>query len=122
MASQFGDGLFQAGMAGALLFNPDRAADPMAIAPRVRRVVSALLAAGTIRRGADGPLGSTPGPPRRQHWPPDTDRRDRQPFWLSGPAKMPLLVAALLANGLGRFRGIGTIGVTASRGSRANRW
>src|SRR6201987_3597889 len=32
MASQFGDGLFQATLAGALLFNPDRAADPMAIA------------------------------------------------------------------------------------------
>lgn len=32
MASQFGDGLFQAGLAGALLFNPDRAADPLAIA------------------------------------------------------------------------------------------
>ena len=32
MASQFGDGLFQAGLAGALLFNPDRAADPWAIA------------------------------------------------------------------------------------------
>jgi MFS family permease len=32
MASQFGDGLFQAGLAGALLFNPDRASDPMAIA------------------------------------------------------------------------------------------
>ncbi|KAA1249008.1 MFS transporter [Mycobacterium simiae] len=32
MASQFGDGLFQAGLAGALLFNPDRATDPMAIA------------------------------------------------------------------------------------------
>ncbi|MDC8984118.1 MFS transporter [Mycobacterium marinum] len=32
IASQFGDGLFQAGLAGALLFNPDRAADPMAIA------------------------------------------------------------------------------------------
>lgn len=32
VASQFGDGLFQAGLAGALLFNPDRAADPMAIA------------------------------------------------------------------------------------------
>jgi len=32
IASQFGDGLFQAGMAGALLFNPDRATDPMAIA------------------------------------------------------------------------------------------
>ncbi|HEU4363219.1 MAG TPA: MFS transporter [Mycobacterium sp.] len=31
-ASQFGDGLFQAGLAGALLFNPDRAADPWAVA------------------------------------------------------------------------------------------
>lgn len=30
--SQFGDGLFQAGLAGALLFNPDRAASPWAIA------------------------------------------------------------------------------------------
>jgi len=32
MASQFGDGLFQAGLAGALLFNPERASRPMAIA------------------------------------------------------------------------------------------
>ncbi|BBZ25188.1 putative MFS-type transporter [Mycolicibacter hiberniae] len=31
-ASQFGDGLFQAALAGALLFNPDRAASPWAIA------------------------------------------------------------------------------------------
>jgi MFS family permease len=31
-ASQFADGLFQAGLAGALLFNPERAARPMAIA------------------------------------------------------------------------------------------
>lgn len=30
--SQFGDGLFQAGLAGALLFSPDRAATPLAIA------------------------------------------------------------------------------------------
>ncbi len=30
--SQFGDGLFQGGLAGALLFNPDRAADPWAVA------------------------------------------------------------------------------------------
>jgi MFS family permease len=30
--SQFGDGLFQAGLAGALLFNPERAAGPWAIA------------------------------------------------------------------------------------------
>ncbi len=32
VASQFGDGLFQAGLAGAILFNPDRAAEPSAIA------------------------------------------------------------------------------------------
>src|ERR1700733_465106 len=31
-ASQFGDGLFQAALAGALLFNPERATRPMAIA------------------------------------------------------------------------------------------
>jgi len=32
MASQFADGLFQAGLAGGLLFNPERAADPLAVA------------------------------------------------------------------------------------------
>ena len=32
VASQFGDGLFQAGLAGALLFNPERASSPLAIA------------------------------------------------------------------------------------------
>ena len=32
MASQFGDGLFQAGLAGALLFNPERAASAWAVA------------------------------------------------------------------------------------------
>jgi MFS family permease len=32
VVSQFGDGLFQAGLAGAILFNPDRAAEPWAIA------------------------------------------------------------------------------------------
>jgi MFS family permease len=31
-ASQFGDGMFQAGLGGAILFNPERAADPRAIA------------------------------------------------------------------------------------------
>ena len=31
-ASQFGDGLFQAGLAGGLLFNPERAAGPWEIA------------------------------------------------------------------------------------------
>jgi len=33
--SQFGDGLFQAGLAGAILFNPERAATPWAIAGSV---------------------------------------------------------------------------------------
>jgi MFS family permease len=32
VVSQFGDGLFQAGLAGALLFNPERATGPVAIA------------------------------------------------------------------------------------------
>ncbi|WP_232374903.1 MFS transporter [Mycolicibacterium mengxianglii] len=32
LASQFGDGLFQAALAGALLFNPDRAANALAVA------------------------------------------------------------------------------------------
>ena len=32
VASQFGDGLFQAGLAGGLLFNTERAATPWAIA------------------------------------------------------------------------------------------
>jgi len=31
-SAQFGDGLFQAALAGAILFNPDRAAEPLAIA------------------------------------------------------------------------------------------
>src|ERR1700748_3132465 len=34
MASQFGEGLFQAALAGALLFNPDRGAPPMGIGAR----------------------------------------------------------------------------------------
>lgn len=32
LASQWGDGLFQAGLAGAVLFNPERHADPAAVA------------------------------------------------------------------------------------------
>ena len=32
LAAQWGDGVFQAGLAGAVLFNPERAADPTAIA------------------------------------------------------------------------------------------
>ncbi|XVV03830.1 MFS transporter [Actinosynnema sp. CA-248983] len=32
LAAQWGDGLFQAGLAGAVLFNPERHADPLAVA------------------------------------------------------------------------------------------
>src|SRR5688500_12088326 len=32
LVSQFGDGLFAAGLAGAILFNPEREATPLAIA------------------------------------------------------------------------------------------
>lgn len=32
LVSQFGDGLFQGGLAGAILFNPERAAEPWAVA------------------------------------------------------------------------------------------
>ena len=68
VASQFGDGLFQAGLAGGLLFNPERAADPWAIAgafaamPDIRYevvhssfgpglVVLELLVTGTLADG-----------------------------------------------------------------------
>ena len=40
-ASQCGDGLFQAGLAGGLLFNPQRAASPWAVA-------GAFAVAGTV--------------------------------------------------------------------------
>jgi MFS family permease len=102
MASQFGDGLFQAGMAGALLFNPDRAADPMAIA----RAFAVLFLPYSLLGPFAGAL---------------MDRWDRRLVLLGAnigrliliagigtilavrAGEMPLLVAALLANGLGRF-------------------
>jgi MFS transporter len=102
MASQFGDGLFQAGMAGALLFNPDRAADPMAIA----RAFAVLFLPYSLLGPFAGAL---------------MDRWDRRLVLVGAnigrliliavigtilavrAGEMPLLVAALLANGLGRF-------------------
>ena len=56
--SSFGDGLFQGGLVGALLFNPERAANPWAIAGLVRGAVPALLAARPVRRRAARPVGS----------------------------------------------------------------
>ena len=102
MASQFGDGLFQAGMAGALLFNPDRAADPISIA----RAFTVLFLPYSLLGPFAGAL---------------MDRWDRR--WVLVGAnvgrliliavigtilavragEMPLLLSALVANGLARF-------------------
>jgi MFS family permease len=102
MASQFGDGLFQAGMAGALLFNPDRAADPMAIA----RAFAVLFLPYSLLGPFAGAL---------------MDRWDRRLVLVGATVgrliliagigtilalragELPLLCAALLANGLSRF-------------------
>jgi hypothetical protein len=110
MASQFGDGLFQAGLAGALLFNPDRAADPMAIA----RAFAVLFLPYSLLGPFAGAL---------------MDRWDRRLVLVGAnlgrliliagvgtilavrAGDMPLLVAALLANGFGRFV---TSGLSAS--------
>ncbi|HWX99567.1 MAG TPA: MFS transporter [Mycobacterium sp.] len=110
MASQFGDGLFQAGMAGALLFNPDRAADPMAIA----RAFAVLFLPYSLLGPFAGAL---------------MDRWDRRLVLVGAnigrliliagigtilavrAGEMPLLVTALLANGVARFV---TSGLSAS--------
>jgi Major Facilitator Superfamily len=102
IASQFGDGLFQAGMAGALLFNPDRAADPMAIA---RAFIVLFLPYSLL-----GPFAGAL-----------MDRWDRRLVLVGAnlgrlalvatigtilavrAGEVPLLCAALLANGLARF-------------------
>ncbi len=106
MASQFGDGLFQAGLAGALLFNPDRAADPMAIA----RAFTVLFLPYSLLGPFAGAL---------------MDRWDRRLVLVGANAgrliliaaigtilavragDMPLLLGALFANGLARFVGSG---------------
>ena len=102
MASQFGDGLFQAALAGALLFNPDRAADPMAIA----RAFAVLFLPYSLLGPFAGAL---------------MDRWDRRLVLVGatvgrliliaaigtilavGAGDVPLLIGALLANGLARF-------------------
>jgi MFS family permease len=102
VASQFGDGLFQAGLAGALLFNPDRAADPMAIA----RAFTVLFLPYSLLGPFAGAL---------------MDRWDRRLVLVGatvgrliliagigtilavGAGDIPLLIGALFANGLARF-------------------
>ncbi|WP_374023686.1 MFS transporter [Mycobacterium sp. HNNTM2301] len=102
MASQFGDGLFQAGLAGALLFNPDRAADPMDIA----RAFTVLFLPYSLLGPFAGAL---------------MDRWDRRLVIVGAnvgrliliaaigtilavrAGDLPLLLGALFANGLARF-------------------
>ncbi len=101
-ASQFGDGLFQAGLAGALLFNPDRAADPWAVA--------GAFAVMFLPYSLLGPFAGAL-----------LDRWDRRLVLVAansarlllvvgigtllavGAADLPVLCAALVANGFTRF-------------------
>ena len=106
VASQFGDGLFQAALAGALLFNPDRAADPLSIA----RAFTVLFLPYSLLGPFAGAL---------------MDRWDRRLVLVGAnvgrlilfaaigtvlavrAGDVPLLLGALLANGLARFVGSG---------------
>lgn len=106
LASQFGDGLFQAALAGALLFNPDRAADPLSIA----RAFTVLFLPYSLLGPFAGAL---------------MDRWDRRLVLVGANAgrliliaaigtilavragDLPLLLGALVANGLARFVGSG---------------
>lgn len=105
-ASQFGDGLFQAGLAGALLFNPDRAADPWAMA--------GAFAVLFLPYSLVGPFAGAL-----------LDRWDRRGVLIvanlvrlvlvvgigallaAGVGDLPVLCVALVCNGLTRFVGSG---------------
>lgn len=101
-ASQFGDGLFQAGLAGGLLFNPERAAGPWEVA--------AAFAVLYLPYSALGPFAGAL-----------LDRWDRRfvliganfgrlvvvlcigALLASGASDLPILLAALIVNGFTRF-------------------
>ncbi|WP_102145840.1 MFS transporter [Mycobacterium hubeiense] len=100
--SQFGDGLFQAGLAGAILFNPERAAGPWAIA--------ASFAVLFLPYSVIGPFAGAL-----------LDRWDRRLVLVgansgrvvlvfavagmlaAGAGDVPVLLAALIVNGFTRF-------------------
>lgn len=106
LASQWGDGLFQAGLAGAVLFNPERQADPLAIAAGF----AVLLLPYSLVGPFTGAL--------LDRW----DRKKvivvanvaRATFVLltaaavgAGLSGLPLYVSALVVMGIGRFVGSG---------------
>jgi MFS family permease len=106
LASQWGDGLFQAGLAGAVLFNPERQADPAAIA--------AGFAVLLLPYSLVGPFAGA----LLDRW----DRKkviivanvSRAAFVLftalavgAGLSGLPLYVSALVVMGIGRFIGSG---------------
>ncbi|NKE57756.1 MFS transporter [Lentzea sp. PSKA42] len=106
LASQWGDGLFQAGLAGAVLFNPERQADPAAIAAGF----AVLLLPYSIVGPFTGAL--------LDRW----DRKKvivvanvtRAAFVLltafavvAGLSGLPLYIFALVVMGIGRFVGSG---------------
>lgn len=100
--SQFGDGLFQAGLAGAMLFNPERAASPLAIA--------GAFAVLFLPYSLLGPFAGAL-----------MDRWDRRlvlvwanvgrlvsvavvcALFVAAAADLPVLCGALIVNGFGRF-------------------
>lgn len=100
--SQFGDGLFSAGLAGALLFNPERAASPLAIA--------GAFAVLFLPYSLLGPFAGA----LMDHW----DRRlvlvganvgrllsagVAGVLLATGKGDLPVLCGALIVNGFGRF-------------------
>jgi MFS family permease len=105
-ASQFGDGLFQGGLAGALLFNPERATRPLAIA--------GAFAVLFLPYSLLGPFAGAL-----------MDRWDRRLVLIAanvgrvvsvaivgiclalGAGNVPVLCGALVVNGLARFVGSG---------------
>ena len=116
LASQFGDGLFQAGLAGALLFNPERASSPLAIA--------GAFAVLFLPYSLLGPFAGAL-----------MDRWDRRLVLIAanagrvasvavvgiclalGARDFFVLCGALVVNGLARFVAVGAVGCAARRGS-----
>ena len=67
LAGQFGDGVFQASLAGAVLFNPRAPGPRRRRRGRVRRAAAAVLADRAVRRRAARPLVAPAGA-RRPTW------------------------------------------------------